>query len=468
MANRPVLHAVENGICFVDTVNALKNSFSTGKTRSLDWRRGQLENLKRMLIENEHDILKALKTDLGKCETEAYTSECGYLLSDIEHTLKHLNKWTKPRRVSTPIVAWPGKSFQQPEPLGTVLIIGAWNYPLQLLLAPYVAALAAGNCAVLKPSELSPATSSLVARLIPQYMDTTTVTVVEGAKDEATALLACHWDHIFYTGGEVVGKIVMAAAARHLTPVTLELGGKSPCIIDKHTNLKVTARRLVWGKWMNSGQTCIAPDYVLVEKGQENQLIDAIKKELKSQYGKDPLASRDFGNIVNTRHLQRLKDYLEGAPVVYGGQIDEARPAMSPTIVLNPSLDSKVMQEEIFGPILPIVTVESIEEAIGFINQRPKPLALYAFSDDDSVLEKIIAQTSSGSVCTNDTMMFMTNPELPFGGVGNSGMGNYHGRAGFDTFSHLKTVMKRAFALDAPFRYAPYSKLKLSLLKKLL
>jgi aldehyde dehydrogenase (NAD+) len=374
----------------------------------------------------------------------------------------------KPRKVSTPIVAWPGKSFQQPEPLGTVLIIGAWNYPLQLLLAPYIAALAAGNCAVLKPSELAAETSALVARLIPQYMDASCVEVIEGGKDESTALLACKWDHIFYTGGEAVGKIVMSAAARHLTPVTLELGGKSPCFVDKNTNLNVTARRLVWGKWMNAGQTCIAPDYVIVEKGFEHKLIDAIKKELKKQYGKDPMASRDYGNIINYRHFKRLESYLDRVNVVYGGELDETRPAMSPTLVLEPSLDSPVMKEEIFGPILPIITVNSIDEGIAFVNDRPKPLALYAFSDNDEVLDHIISRTSSGSVCTNDTMMFMTNPELPFGGVGNSGMGSYHGRHGFDTFSHLKTVMKRSFALDVPFRYAPFSKLKLSLLKKFL
>lgn len=468
MPNRPSLHAVESGICFVDTVQKLNDSYMTGKTHALDWRKTQLLALKRMLDENEHDILKALKDDLGKCKTEAIVAEHGFLLSDIKHTLKHLNKWVKPRKVSTPMAAWPGKSFQQPEPLGTVLIIGAWNYPLQLLLAPYIAAIAAGNCAVLKPSELSPATSSLVAKLIPQYMDTSCVEVIEGAKDEATALLACQWDHIFYTGGEAVGKIVMTAAARHLTPVTLELGGKSPCFVDKKTNLQVTARRLVWGKWMNAGQTCIAPDYVIVEKGTECELIDAIKLELSKQFGKNPLTSRDYGNIVNHRHLSRLQSYLEGMNVVHGGEVDEARPTMAPTIVLEPSLDSAVMKEEIFGPILPIITVNSIDDGIVFVNKRPKPLALYAFSDNDEVLDHIIKNTTSGSVCTNDTMMFMMNPELPFGGVGSSGMGSYHGRAGFDTFSHIKTVMKRSFALDVPFRYAPFSKLKLSLLKKFL
>jgi aldehyde dehydrogenase (NAD+) len=468
MSTRPTLHAVEAGVCYLKNVEQLRTSFKSGRTRTLEWRKAQLKALKRMLVENQHDILMALKVDLGKCETESIVSEQGFLLSDIDHTLKHLSKWMRPRSVSTPLVAWPGKSFRQPEPLGTVLIIGAWNYPLQLLLAPYIAALAAGNCAILKPSELAEETSHLIARLIPKYMDINCVTVIEGGKEETTALLACRWDHIFYTGGEAVGKIVMRAAAKHLTPVTLELGGKSPCIVDKNTNLNVTARRLVWGKWMNAGQTCIAPDYVLVESGFEHQLIDAIKQEVTKQYGKNPLLSKDYGNIINYRHLARLKRYLEGANTIYGGEVDETRPAMAPTLVLTPTSDANVMQEEIFGPILPIVTVANINEAIDFINARPKPLALYAFSDDDSVLDTIIAQTSSGSVCTNDTMLFMTNPELPFGGVGDSGMGSYHGRAGFDTFSHIKTVMKRSFAFDVPFRYAPFSKLKLALLKRFL
>lgn len=468
MSNASKLDTAESDLSFFDMVAQLQISFRSGKTRSLEWRRSQLFALKRLLKENEAEISQALKQDLGKCETEVYVAEIGFLISDIEHTLKHLKQWMRPRKVSTPIVAWPGKSYQQPEPLGTVLIIGAWNYPLQLLLAPYIAALSAGNCAVLKPSELSPNTSAIVAKLIPQYMDTSCVKVIEGGKAESTALLACKWDHIFYTGGEAVGKIVMAAAAKHLTPVTLELGGKSPCIITQQTNLQVTARRLVWGKWMNAGQTCIAPDYVLVEKDGAQALIDAIKKELVAQYGDNPLASEDYGNIVNLRHLHRLKSYLDDVPVVYGGQVDESLPAMAPTLVLNPKPDSRLMQEEIFGPILPIIEVSSVDEAINEVNSREKPLALYAFSNDDKVLDRIIANTSSGSVCTNDTVLFMTNPELPFGGVGNSGMGVYHGQAGFDTFSHLKTVMKRAFILDVPFRYAPFSKVKLSILKKFL
>ncbi|MCU7553229.1 aldehyde dehydrogenase family protein [Alteromonas sp. ASW11-19] len=447
---------------------ALRATFAAGKTRDLSWRRQQLRALQALLNEHESEITEALHADLGKCRSESIVAEVGFLQADIKHTLKHLERWNKPRRVSTPMVAWPGKSYQYPEPLGTVLIIGAWNYPLQLLLAPFIAAVAAGNCAVLKPSELAAATSALVARLIPAYLDNDAVQVVEGGKDETSALLAMPWDHVFYTGGETVGKIVMAAAAKHLTPVTLELGGKSPCVVDTSTHLAVAARRIVWGKWMNAGQTCIAPDYVLVEAGLLPALVAAIKSEIIAQYGESALTNNDYGSIINARHLQRLQSYLAEQTLEYGGEVDVSACRMAPTLVVNPAPDSALMREEIFGPILPIVAVDTMEEAMGFINARPKPLALYLFTDDKHLEERVLANTSAGSVCINDTMMFMTNPNLPFGGVGSSGMGSYHGQAGFDTFSHLKTVMRRAFAFDVPFRYPPYTDLKLKILRKLL
>lgn len=447
---------------------SLKTTFQSGKTRALSWRKAQLNALAKLVEDNQQAIADALERDLGKCQAESYTSEIGFLLSDIKHTLKHLSKWSQPRKVGTPLVAWPGKSFQYPEPLGTVLIIGAWNYPFQLVLAPYIAALAAGNCAVLKPSELAETTSALLAELIPKYLDGDAVKVVEGGKEETTTLLAMQWDHIFYTGGEVVGKVVMSAAAKHLTPVTLELGGKSPCLVDSRTHLAVSARRIVWGKWMNAGQTCIAPDYVLVEKGLLPAFLDVIADELKKQYGENPLQSDDYGKIINSRHLMRLQGYLEGHDLALGGEVNETDNKMAPTIVVDPAKDSDLMTEEIFGPILPVITVDSMDDAITFINDRAKPLALYLFTDDKHLEERVLSQTSAGNMCINDTMMFMTNPELPFGGVGNSGMGSYHGRAGFDTFSHLKTVMRRAFIFDAAFRYAPFSDFKLKILKKFL
>jgi aldehyde dehydrogenase (NAD+) len=452
----------------VNTVSRLRKAFALGKTRDLSWRYNQLDALERLLVVNQAALIEALAKDIGKCESEAWTAEIGYTLSDIKHTRKKLKLWSQPRRVSTPMIALPGSSYVQAEPLGTVLIIGAWNYPVQLLLGPYVGALAAGNCAVLKPSEQAPATSALLADLIPRYMDNDTVAVIEGGKEATTELLGCVFDHVFYTGGEQVGRIVMRACAEHLTPVTLELGGKSPCIVDSHTHLKVTARRIVWGKWLNAGQTCIAPDYVLVEKAFADDFVQALKSELISQYGTDPLNNGDYGKVVHPRHLKRLQHLLEDQYIAHGGDSDDEKCQMAPTIIMDPPLDSPLMTEEIFGPILPIVTLDSITDAMDFVATRPKPLALYMFSEDKALQNKVLQQTSSGSVCVNDIMMFMMNPELPFGGVGSSGMGRYHGQWGFDTFSHLKSVMKRSFWFDFAMRYAPYSKRKLSLLKKLL
>ena len=406
----------------------LQQSFVLGKTKTYAWRKAQLEALHRMLSENEAAFVKALNADLGKSEAEAFTTEIGFLLSDIQHTKKHLRQWMKAQKVSTPLLAQPARSTLQPEPLGTVLIIGAWNYPVQLTLAPYIAALAAGNCALLKPSELSPASSALMASLIPKYLDGDAVAVVEGGKDTASELLSLPFDHIFYTGGEVVGKIVMEAAARHLTPVTLELGGKSPCVVDGNTDIATTARRIVWGKWTNAGQTCIAPDYVLVERSCANELVELLGKEITRQFGSQPLQSKDYGRIVNERHLMRLKHYTEGHEIVIGGQVDEARMKLAPTVILNPDIDTPVMQEEIFGPVLPVIEVSSVSEAINFIKRRHKPLAAYLFSESQATQQQFVDEVSAGSVCLNDTMMFMANPQLPFGGVGNSGMGRYHGK----------------------------------------
>ncbi|MCC2617213.1 aldehyde dehydrogenase family protein [Aestuariibacter halophilus] len=451
-----------------DRVQVLRDTFANGRTRDLAWRKGQLTRLEALINEQQEAIAEALYADLGKCKTEAWTSEIGFTLSDIQHTRKHLGKWSKPRKVSTPIAAQPGKSYQLPEPLGTVLVIGAWNYPFQLVLAPVIAAIAAGNCVVMKPSELASNTSSLLARLIPQYLDQEAFLVIEGAVEETTQLLALPFDHILYTGGEQVGKIVMRAAAEHLTPVTLELGGKSPCLVDDDANLDVTAARIVWSKWMNAGQTCVAPDYVLVTPAQKQPLMEALTKALETFYGKDPATSKDYGRIINDRHFARLQGYLDNQTIALGGQCDEGSRYMAPTILDNPAADSPVMQEEIFGPILPIIEIANLDEAIAWVNQRPKPLALYVYSNSDACVRRVLNETSAGNVCINDGFMFMVNSELPFGGVGNSGMGAYHGQSGFDTFSHLKTVMHRSFRFDVPLRYPPFSALKLSLLKRLL
>ena len=446
----------------MDLLEKLRDTFASGKTRELAWRQSQLQALQRLLLENENRIYAALQQDLGKCQFESRVSEFDYVLKDIRLFQKKLARWSRPRRIGTPILAQPGYSRIVPEPLGTVLIMGAWNYPLQLVLSPMVAAIGAGNCVLLKPSELAMATSNLIADLLPKYLDTHAIAVVEGGVEETTELLKQRFDHILYTGSEAVGKIVMRAASEHLTPVTLELGGKSPCIVDDETNLKVTADRLIWAKFINAGQTCIAPDYVLVTPELRPKLQAALKASLARQYGDDPAKSRDYGRIVNDRHFRRVLSYLDdqGAALIHGGESDAEQRYIAPTLLLNPSLESSVMREEIFGPILPIIEMTSIDSMLRFIKSREKPLALYLFSSNADVIDRVTADTSSGSVCINDAVIFMINAEMPFGGVGNSGMGCYHGKWGFETFSHLKPIMYRRFAADAPLRYAPYTKLK--------
>ncbi|MBC3765846.1 aldehyde dehydrogenase family protein [Neptunicella marina] len=445
----------------------LQQAFQSGLSRDLNWRKTQLKQLQKLVTDNQKAINQALFNDLGKPVHENWLTESGFVLTDIKHTLRSLKKWSKPRAVSTPLVLQPGSSYILPEPKGVVLVIGAWNYPLQLCLSPVIAALAAGNMVVLKPSELASHTSALLAELLPKYLDNHAIKVVEGAAEQTSELLELPFDHIFYTGGERVGKIVMKAAAEHLTPVTLELGGKSPCIISSDCDMTTTAKRIVWNKWVNAGQTCVAPDYLLVEEAATEPLIDAIKTQLKAFYGDAAIDNKDYCRIINQTHLNRLTQYLTGQTVIYGGDVNEAG-YMSPTLVLNPPEESPLMQEEIFGPILPIIIVSNTQQAIDFINRRPKPLALYMYSNNKGDVKKVITHTSSGSVCINDGMVFMANHHLPFGGVGTSGMGNYHGQYGFDTFSHLKSVMHRSFKFDVALRYAPYSKLKLWLVKKLM
>jgi len=449
-------------------IQLIKNTFATGKTKPLTWRIEQLTQIRKMVVEQQDKIFAAMQEDLGRCDMESWTAELGGVISEVDHSLKHLKKWVKPRKVSTPIIAQPGKSYMLPEPLGTILIIGAWNYPLLLVLSPLISAVSAGNNALIKPSELSANVSTLLAELVAQYLDPDAFAVVEGAVNETTELLKHQFDHIIYTGGEVVGKIVMRAAAEFLTPVTLELGGKSPCIVDSSTDLDVTAARIVWSKWMNAGQTCVAPDYVLVEESFATQLIDAIKQKLTAFYSADAANSQDYGRIISEPHLTRIVSYLDGQEVIHGGKYDVANKYIEPTIVLNPAHDSLLMQEEIFGPILPIVTVKNISQSIPFVNERAKPLALYIFSKNKDFEQQVLTSTSAGMVCINDGFMFAANPNLPFGGVGNSGTGAYHGKIGFDNFSHLKTVMKRSFWFDVPLRYPPFTDKKFKLLKKLI
>ena len=376
-----------------------------------------------------------------------------------------LSRWTKPKRVGG--MRLLGRSQIVQDPLGVVLIISPWNYPVQLLFSPLVGALAAGNAVVLKPSEVTPHTSAVLAKHVPDYLDTEAVALVEGAVEETTALLAERFDHIFYTGNGTVGRIVMEAAAKHLTPVTLELGGKSPCIVDDDVDVETTARRIAWGKFMNAGQTCVAPDYLLVHEDREEALVEALGKAIREFYGDDPRESADFGRIVNGRHQQRVARFLKDGDVVVGGQTDESQNYVAPTLLRNVSPDSDAMREEIFGPVLPILKVKDVAEAIRFVNEREKPLALYVFSNDERVQQDVLERTSSGGVCVNGTILHLANPNLPFGGVGPSGMGAYHGRHSFETFSHAKSVLRRKLKRDAKFMYPPYGKLKTRLTKRL-
>ncbi|WNC73508.1 aldehyde dehydrogenase family protein [Thalassotalea psychrophila] len=454
----------------MDYKNLLKQQkefFNSNATRDISWRVEQLKQVKQLVIENETALLNALEADLNKPAQEAWTTELSYITGDVDHVLKHLKKWSKPRKVKTPIVAFPGKSFIQPEPLGSVLVMGAWNYPVQLIFAPLVAVIAAGNCAVIKPSDLAPAVSAVIAELVPKYLDTNAFSVVEGAIPETTALLELPFDHIMYTGNGAVARIVMTAAAKHLTPVTLELGGKSPVYFDKSADMNIAAQRLAWGKWMNAGQTCIAPDYILTSKELVEPLVNALKDQISEMFSQDPATSDSYGRIVNQRHTERLSTYLDSGEVVHGGSFDIEKKYFEPTIVVNPELDSKLMSEEIFGPIFPIITIDNYLAAKELVVAREKPLAAYIFTKDKTQQKDWVNTISSGSQCVNDVIMFNAVPDLPFGGTGPSGMGQYSGKSGFDNFSHLKSVLKRPFLKDLPVRFAPYTNLKFKLLRKI-
>lgn len=452
---------------YSELYSGLTATFLSGKTRDLSWRRKQLEAVERMMHECEADFFAALKSDLGKSAMESFTTETSQVSSDAAYSRKKLNRWTRKKRVPTPIVGQPGRSWIEPEPLGIVLVIGAWNYPVQLTLAGMSAAIAAGNCVVIKPSELAPATSRLLKKVVPEFLDADCVKVVEGDIPETSALLKLPFDHILYTGGGHVARIVMAAAAKNLTPVTLELGGKSPCVVLPDANLEATARRIVWGKYTNSGQTCIAPDYILTDADTEALLLPLLQQNIDDMFGDDPQQSDSYGRMINDRHFERVSALIASGHTVIGGQIDSADKYIAPTVLTDVSDDSPVMQEEIFGPVLPIVRAENLEDAIGIIRRRDKPLSAYLFTNDNRAERKFLDQVSCGNACVNDVMMFMAVHELPFGGVGPSGMGAYSGRRGFETFSHMKSVMKRGWWPDLAVRYAPYTEKKFKFLRKI-
>jgi len=446
---------------------ALSAHFETGSTKSLSWRFSQLDALEHFLMEREQDILDALHADLRKPAMEAFSSEIGFAISELRLARKNLARWMKPERVRTPWFAMPGRSYIYREPLGVSLIIAAWNYPFNLIVLPLIGAIAAGNCAALKPSELAPHVSALLAKWFPKYFDTKAIRVVEGGPTETTALLQQNWDHIFYTGNGRVGRIVMEAAAQHLTPVTLELGGKSPCIVDESADLDTTAKRIVYGKFFNAGQTCVAPDYVLVRDRVHDALVNRMVSTIREFYGDDPKQSADFGRIVNERHHVRLSRFLEGADIVTGGETDPSERYIAPTILKNVNEDDALMQEEIFGPILPVISFSSVDSAIGFVNRQAKPLALYLFSRQREVQDRVLAGTSAGGTAINHVWLHFGVPQLPFGGVGESGMGAYHGRHSFETFSHRRSVLKKPTLPDPPLIFPPYTTRTMRWLKKL-
>ena len=435
--------------------------FQSGATRSAKWREEQLIALRAMMKDHAEEFYGALWTDLRRNRIDSDWTDVKYISSEANHAIAQLRRWMKPLPVNTPLVLTPSRTLVRFDPLGVGLIIGAWNYPVMLTLSPLIAAISGGNAAVIKPSELAAATADVIARRLPEYLDRGAFSVVLGAVPETTALLEQQWDHIFFTGGTTVAKVVMTAAARNLTPVVLELGGKNPTIVHSSADLGVAARRIAQGRWSNAGQTCTAPDYVLVFKDVAKPFLEHLKETILRFYGNDPQKSPDYGRIVSDRHFARLMDLLASGTVYHGGQYDRAARFLAPTVLMNVSPNSPVMQEEIFGPILPILEVGNVKEVIDFVNARPSPLGLYLFAEDQSVTEQILASTTSGDAAVNDCAVQPIIHDLPFGGVGGSGMGKYHGEWGFRAYTNTRGVLYHSTRIDLDVRYPPYDRNKM-------
>ena len=448
-------------------LTAQKQFFQSGCTRDIDFRLEMLNRLKNGIIKNETRILDALNKDLSKSAYESYLTEVGVVRDEIRLAIRRLKSWARPRRVKTPFYLWFASSRTYCEPYGRALIIAPWNYPFLLSISPLIGSIAAGNCSVLKPSEYAPHTSAVISGIIENHFDREVVAVIEGDAHIGDALLKERFDYIFFTGAVNVGRIVMSAAAKYLTPITLELGGKSPCIVDKDVDMDLAARRIVFGKYLNAGQTCIAPDYLLVHQSNKAKLLDHIQKYINKFYGRNPRKSPDYARIINRRHFTRLAALLEEGDIIIGGQSDPDDLYIAPTVIEKITWESSIMQDEIFGPILPVLEFDDLSDVVSILNSRPKPLALYVFSKRPTSCRQVIDQVSFGAGCINDTLVQFANPHLPFGGVGNSGMGRYHGKASFETFSHEKSILKKWFNFEPPLRYPPY-KNKLSILKKIL
>ncbi|MEK3806457.1 aldehyde dehydrogenase [Bacillus sp. FSL H8-0547] len=446
---------------------AQREYFLKGHTRKLEDRKKNLDRLRKSIKRNEQAIIDALNKDLNKSEFEAYTTEIGILLEEISFAGKHLKKWAAPEKVKTAVTHIGTTGRIIPEPYGTALIIAPWNYPFQLALSPLVGAISAGNTAVLKPSEFAPAVSALLKKIIEETFPKEYIAVIEGGIETNQQLLAEKFDTIFFTGSVPVGKIVMEAASKHLTPVTLELGGKSPCIVHKDADLKLSARRIAFGKFTNAGQTCIAPDYLMVHEDIKEEFMTLLKSEIEQMFGKDPLQNEKYSRMISEKHFDRLTEFFKDGTILHGGESDKSTLTIAPTIIGDVAADSPVMQEEIFGPIFPVLQYRELEEAISFIQARPKPLALYLFTSSKQTEEQVVTRVSFGGGCINDTLMHIATPHLPFGGVGESGMGNYHGKFSFDAFSHYKSVLNQTTRFDLSFRY-PNAKNGLKIVKRLL
>ncbi len=439
--------------------------FSTGQTRPVSFRIDSLKKLKQAVAAHEADILSALRSDLNKPHFEGYMTEIGMVLDELSFMLSHVKKWARSRRVKTPLHEFYSKSFVSPEPYGVVLVMAPWNYPFQLAIEPLIGALAAGNTCILKPSAYAPRTSSAVRCLLMSVFPPEYVAVVEGGRAENTALLEQKFDYIFFTGSVGVGKLVMEAAARHLTPVSLELGGKSPCIVDASANLAIAAKRLAFGKFLNAGQTCVAPDYLLVQDTVQDELLALLKRETSRFF---EAGFDDFPTIVNEKHYERIMRLIEPERVFFGGSGDPSRRFIEPTVLVNVEADAPVMREEIFGPVLPVLTWHTPDEAIDFIASRPKPLALYLFTSDKAVERAVLNSCSFGGGCINDTIIHLATSRMGFGGVGESGMGSYHGKSSFDTFTHYRSIVKKSCRIDLPMRYRPYTDRAFSILRRVM
>ncbi|EOT2968140.1 aldehyde dehydrogenase [Clostridium perfringens] len=452
-----------------EKINKQREYFSTGETKDINFRIEKLKKLRDVLKSEEEKVFEALKKDLMKSSFESYVTEVAMVYDEINMHIKNIKKWSKKRRVKTPLVQFPAKSFIQLEPYGVVLIIGPFNYPFMLTMDPLIGAIAAGNTAVIKPSESAPETSKILKEILEKVFDEKYVLHVnsERGKEVVEELLKEKFDYIFFTGSATVGKIVMKAASQYLTPVTLELGGKSPCIIDKDCKLELAARRIVWGKLLNSGQTCVAPDYLYVHKDIEEEFIKKLEEEIKNQFGDNPLESKDYSKMVNEREFNRVLSYIDKEKLVFGGNYNRKTFQIEPTILKNVTWNDPVMEREIFGPIFPILPFENLDEVIRLVNSKDKPLAIYYFSEDKNKIEKVLNSTSSGGVTINDTLVHVSSSYLPFGGVGNSGMGEYHGKYSFDLFSNKKGIMNRKTFLDLKIRYDPFQN-KLTIVKKIM